>query len=144
MISLEAYVLFLKKTVTWVVIILALLMTFIIMWSAFDVFHVVYQQIFLEPNLRLETEHLMSIFGSFLTVLIGIEIFANIIVYLTENVFHEKLVAATALTAVLRKVIILDYSLAYIHLIYAVAAAVLAVALAYWLVSRAKDRTKPK
>ncbi len=40
--------------------------------------------------------------------MIAIEIFINITVYLREDVIHVKIVMATALMAIARKVIILD------------------------------------
>ncbi|MGL1835036.1 phosphate-starvation-inducible PsiE family protein [Rhodocyclaceae bacterium SMB388] len=49
-------------------------------------------------------------FAAFLAVLIAIEIFANITLYLRDEVIHVKLVIATALMAIARKVIVLDFS----------------------------------
>ena len=46
--------------------------------------------------------------GTFMAVLIAIEIFINITVYLRDDVIHVKIVLATALMAIARKVIILD------------------------------------
>ena len=43
-----------------------------------------------------------------MAVLIAIEIFINIMVYLREDVIHVKIVLATTLMAIARKVIILD------------------------------------
>lgn len=48
-------------------------------------------------------------FGAFMVVLIAIGIFQNIILYLRHDVIHVKIVLATALMAIARKVIILDY-----------------------------------
>ena len=123
----------LKKTVKYIVTALAVLMTAVIFWGALDVAILLYEQLAMEPFLRIGTEHLLTVFGSFLTVLIAIEIFLNITLYLTKNMFHVQLVVATALTAVARKVIVLDYSVASAPLIYAMAAIVLSVGIAYWV-----------
>jgi uncharacterized membrane protein (DUF373 family) len=53
--------------------------------------------------------------------------------------FHVQLVVATALTAVARKVIVLEYSVATAPLIYAMAALVMAVAIAYWVANRKQE-----
>lgn len=123
----------LKKTVGYGVKILAILMTLVIFWAIGDVIFVLYQLVVAEPFLRLGNEHLLTIFASFLTVLIAIEIFINIVIYLNKSMFHVDLVVATALTAVARKVIVLDYSNARPELIYGLAAVILAVGIAYWL-----------
>ena len=69
-----------------------------------------------------------------MAVLIAIEIFVNIVSYLRDDVIHVRIVLATALMAIARKVIILDYSTTGPQYIYATAAVVAAMALAYWLV----------
>ncbi len=66
--------------------------------------------------------------GAFMAVLIAIEIFVNIVSYLREDLIHVRIVLATALMAVARKVIILDYS-PHRQYIYATAAVVAAMAL---------------
>jgi uncharacterized membrane protein (DUF373 family) len=45
-----------------------------------------------------------------MVVLIAIEIFQNIILYLRDEVIHLKKVFSTVLMAIARKVIILDYN----------------------------------
>ena len=71
-----------------------------------------------------------------MAVLIAIEIFVNIVSYLRDDVIHVRIVLATALMAIARKVIILDYSTTSSEYVYATAAVVAAMALAYWLVVR--------
>jgi len=126
----------LKKIVKYIVTFMAVMMTAVIFWGALDVAILLVQQLGTEPFLRIGSEHLLSVFGSFLTVLIAIEIFLNIILYLTKNMFHVQLVIATALTAVARKVIVLDYSVVSTPLIFAMAAIVLAVGIAYWIANQ--------
>lgn len=43
---------------------------------------------------------ILATFGAFMAVLIAIEIFINIIIYLREDVIHVKIVMATALMAI--------------------------------------------
>lgn len=47
-------------------------------------------------------------FGAFMAVLIAIEIFVNITVYLREDVIHVKIVMATALMGIAGEIMILD------------------------------------
>ena len=53
---------------------------------------------------------ILATFGVFMVVLIAIEIFQNIILYLRDDVIHVKIVLSTALMAIARKVIILVYN----------------------------------
>ena len=136
MISHDALIPVLKKTVQYIIMFLAVLITAVIFWSSLDVAILLYQQLVAEPFLRLGIDHLLPVFESFLTVLIAIEIFLNIILYLTKNMFHVKLVIATGLTAVARKVIVLEYSVTPAPVIYAIAAVTLAMGIVYWVVTQ--------
>ena len=89
--------------------------------------------------LRFPLFSLFLFVGAFLAVLIAIEIFINIILYLRDDVIHVKLVTATALMAIARKVIVLDFKTINHHYVYATAAVVLALGITYWLISVKKD-----
>ena len=73
---------------------------------------------------------------AFLVVLIAIEIFLNITLYLREDVIHVRLVVATALMAIARKVIVFDFKELRFEYILATAAVVLALGVTYWLLTR--------
>jgi len=88
---------------------LAVLSTFVIVWSIMDVVWVMYRRLSQPPILVLSPNDILFIFGALLVVLIAIGIFINITLYLREDVIHVKLVIATALMAIARKVIVLDY-----------------------------------
>ncbi|MCJ7687324.1 MAG: phosphate-starvation-inducible PsiE family protein [Desulfobacteraceae bacterium] len=81
----------------------------------------------------MKVSDILSLFGAVLVVLIAIEIFFNITLYLREDVIHVRLVVATALMAIARKVIVLDYKELGPHYIYATGAVVLALGITYWL-----------
>jgi len=57
----------------------------------------------------LSIDELLATFGAFLAVLIAIEIFLYITLYIRSNAIPVKLVVATALMAISRKVIVFDY-----------------------------------
>lgn len=115
---------------------LAVLMTGVIVFGVVDVCYVLYKRLMDEPKGLLEITDILATFGAFMAVLIAIEIFVNIVSYLRDDVIHVRIVLATALMAIARKVIILDYSTTSPQYIYATAAVVAAMALAYWLILR--------
>jgi uncharacterized membrane protein (DUF373 family) len=98
---------FLNKTIKFAVKILAVLMVLVIIWGIGDVIYVLYKRLMLPPVFLLSISDILATFGAFLAVLIAIEIFINITIYIRNDVLPVKLVVATALMAISRKVIIL-------------------------------------
>lgn len=121
---------------------LAVLMVIVIFWGVLDVFYVIYKQISKPPYMLLAVSDIFKVFSAFLVVLIAIEIYQNIILYLRTDVIPIKLVIATALMAIARKVIIIDLKeVAAIH-VFSIAAVVLALGVTYYLVGlQHKDST---
>ncbi|MDN3556984.1 phosphate-starvation-inducible PsiE family protein [Halomonas maura] len=116
--------------------VLAVLMVFVILWGIFDVIYVLYQQLISPPFLLLEVGDIFRLFGAFMVVLIAIEIFINIRLYLGTDVLPIQLVIATALMAIARKVIVLDIETVSAEYVFAIAAVVLALGVTHWLVAR--------
>jgi uncharacterized membrane protein (DUF373 family) len=116
--------------------ILAVLMTLVIIWSVADVGWVLYERVMISPVGLLNVNDILALFGTFMATLIAIEIFLNIVLYLRDDVLHVKLVLATALMAIARKVIVLDYKTLEPEYIWATAAVVFALSIGYWLVAR--------
>lgn len=130
----ERFVGWLKKSIRWAVRALAVLMMLVIWWGVADVVYVLVERMSVHPYMLLNISDILATFGAFMAVLIAIEIFVNIVSYLQENVIHIKIVLATAFMAVARKVIVLDYKEISADYVYATAALVLALSVAYWLV----------
>ena len=116
--------------------VLAILMTLVIIWGVADVFYVFYTRLFTPPVMLLNVSDIFAIFAAFMVVLIAVEIFINIRMYLGSNTLPIKLVIATALMAIARKVIVLDLAATESIYVFGIAAVVVALALAYWLVGR--------
>jgi uncharacterized membrane protein (DUF373 family) len=98
-----------------------------------------YKQLLEPPVMLLSIHDIFVIFGAFLAVLIAIEIFLNITLYLRKDVIHVEMVIATALMAIARKVIVFDYKVTQYSYIWATAAVVLALGITYWLLTKKKD-----
>lgn len=113
---------FLHRIIRVAVKILAVLMVLVIVWGIGDVIYVLYQRLAQPPFLLLQINDILATFGAFLAVLIGIEIFVNISMYLSNNVIPVRLVIATALMAIARKVIIFDFEQLTPDFIYGTAA----------------------
>lgn len=125
----------LMVVINYAVRLLAVLMTLLILWGVVDVVYVFYERLFAEPFMLLTVSDILTIFGSFMAVLIAVEIFLNITVYIKYEALPIKMVIATALMAISRKIIILDFKELDWPYIIAIAAAVLSLGLTYWLIS---------
>jgi uncharacterized membrane protein (DUF373 family) len=130
----EPLIHFLQKIIRVAVRLLAVLMTAVILWGVIDVCWVLYQKLVKPPVMMLTINDILATFGAFMAVLIAIEIFVNIVIYLRSDIIHVKIVLATALMAIARKVIILDFEEISPDYVWATAGVTLAMAIAYWLV----------
>ena len=127
---------FLHRVIRIAVKVLAILMVLVIVWGIGDVIYVLYQRLTQPPFLLLQINDILATFGAFLAVLIAVEIFINISMYLSTNVIPVRLVIATALMAIARKVIIFDFDEITPPFIYGTAAVVLALGITYWLITK--------
>ncbi len=130
----EPLIQILRTVVRIAIRILAVLMTIVILWGVADVIMVLYQELKTPPVMMLTISDILTLFGAFMAVLIAIEILINIIIYLRDDVIHLKIVMATALMAISRKVIIMDFTTISAEYVFAVAAVALSMSVGYWLV----------
>ncbi|WP_232461215.1 phosphate-starvation-inducible PsiE family protein [Cellvibrio sp. PSBB006] len=115
----------------------AVIMVFVIIWGVADIVYVLYQRLKEPPFLLLEINDILATFGAFMAVLIAIEIYHNLVLYVQDN--HNsrlavEIVLATALMAAARKVIVFDYNEMAYHYVYATGAVILALSIAYYYI----------
>ncbi|WP_236250379.1 phosphate-starvation-inducible PsiE family protein [Microbulbifer sp. ALW1] len=122
--------------------VLAILMALVILWAVADVVLVMYQRLSTPPVFLLDHNDLFDVFGAFMLVLIAIEIFVNIRLYLGTNVIPVQLVLATALMAIARKVIVMDLDDIDVMYILGIGVVTLSLGVTYWLVAK-KERREP-
>lgn len=126
----------LQRVIHWSVRALSILMVFVIIMGVVDVFWIIYEKLTSPPFFILTISDMLATFGAFMAVLIAIEIFINITVYLRDNVIHVKIVMATALMAIARKVIIIDIESMSPNYLFAISSVVLAMSIGYWLIHK--------
>ncbi|EWG98132.1 membrane protein [Halomonas sp. BC04] len=126
----------LHRIIRFAVKVLSILMVLVIIWGVIDVVYMLYTRLMTPPFMLFEVSDIFAIFSAFMVVLIAIEIFINIRLYLGTNMLPIQLVIATALMAIARKVIIMDTDYVTAMEIMAIAAVVLALGITHWLVTR--------
>jgi len=100
---------FLHNIISLAVKVLAVLMLAVIVWGIGDDIYVLYQRLLDPPFLLISISDILATFAAFLAVLIAIESFINITLYLKTDVIPVRLVVASAVMTISRKVIILDF-----------------------------------
>jgi len=97
------------------------------------------------PHFLLSIQEMLTVFGVFPLVLIGIELFETMEIYIKENVVHIEVVLTVALIALARKVIILDVKKLESTTLLAIAALILSLAIGYYLIRKASrfDGSQP-
>ena len=114
-------------------------MGIVLMLSAVEVGIIIINQLsnpFESNGILIDINGLKEIFGFFLIVLIGFELYETVKLYLKENVFHGEVILLVSLIAVARKVIILDYTEEDPMSIIAIAALIAAISLGYYLLKK--------
>jgi uncharacterized membrane protein (DUF373 family) len=113
---------------------LAITMLIVIMVIMFDLVRFLATDLLLSEPKGFFSSSLSEIFGLFLSVLIALEILENITAYLKEHVVQVELVIVTSLTAVARKIIILDLEKVTGVSLIGLAIAILSLSISYWIV----------
>ncbi|NJR40643.1 MAG: hypothetical protein HC781_19705 [Leptolyngbyaceae cyanobacterium CSU_1_4] len=115
--------------------ILSLIMVGVVLFSIIDLVIVLSKEL-VSPFSGDFSTSLLKIFGLFLNILIALEITQNITSYLSDHIIQIEMVIITSLIAVARKIIILDFAKISDTELLALAAAILALSVCYWLVRR--------
>ena len=99
---------FIAKFEKLVYLILIILLGVVILFSISELIGLIYSGLFVDSIYRLDNHELVSLFGFFLLVIIGIELLETLKTYLQENTIHFEIVILVALIAIARKVILLE------------------------------------
>jgi uncharacterized membrane protein (DUF373 family) len=113
---------------------LVAMMALIILISTIELGYLLVKDIVSPPVFFLEIEQLLDLFGFFLLILIGIELLETIKAYLQDKVVHSEIVLEVALIAIARKVIILDLKEYDSVVILGIAALIITISGAYYIV----------
>ena len=115
---------------------LILMMSVIVLLSTVELGWIILRDIVTPPVVLLDIDELLDVFGFFLLVLIGVELLETIKTYFVEHVIHAEVVIEVAMIAIARKVIILDVKELPSLTLLGIAAIIITLAVAYWVVKR--------
>ena len=118
-------------------LILTVLFGIIVTVSICELVLVVYDALVVTTPLLLENDELLSIFGYFLLVLIGIELLATVSAYINDNVIHVEIVIMIAIIAVVRGVILVDPKTINAMTMFGTAAIIFTLCSGYYFLKKA-------
>jgi uncharacterized membrane protein (DUF373 family) len=127
---------YLKKFEQIIVSILMVLMALVVLLSTVELGWAIAKNVMTPPFGLLDVDGILDIFGYFLIVLIGIELLGTMTAYFVEHVVHSEVVVEVAMIAVARKVVILDVKELDSMTVIAIAAIIVAMAVAYFVIKR--------
>lgn len=126
-----------KKFERIVVSALMVMMGMVVLLATIELGWILVKDIISPPVILLDVEELLELFGLFLLVLIGVELFETIQTYYLERIIRVEVVVTVAIIAISRKVIILDYKTLSSFTFLDVGGVILALAIAYYLIKKA-------
>ncbi|MFC1835523.1 phosphate-starvation-inducible PsiE family protein [Thermodesulfobacteriota bacterium] len=112
---------------------LLVMMAIVVFLATLELCYILIKDIIKPPILILEINDLLEIFGMFMLVLIGLELFESIQVYHKDRIIRVEVVIMVAIIAVSRKVIILDYKSLSSFTLLQVGVGILCLGLTYML-----------
>ena len=118
------------------------LMAIVVASATLEVAYEIATNIFEPPGFFIGVNDLFDVFGLFLMVLIGLELMTSIHFYIKDNNIHAELILLVAMTAITRKVVILDASATEPMMLFGIGFVIIALAVGYYLVSRSGPNQK--
>ena len=126
-----------KRFERMIILSLVVMMAFVLLLATVELGWIIVKDVVTPPLFLLEIDELIEIFGLFMLVLIGIELLETIIrTYVDRSTEHVTIVIAVALIAIARKVIVLDVQEFTGNILLGIAAVIIALAGAYYLIRR--------
>jgi len=121
-------------------IILLLFMGVVVVAATLELIWLLYKDIITPPSILLGLAELFDIFGLFMMVLIAIELMSSIHMYIKNKRIHVEIIFLIGITAVIRKVVILDSNATDPMYLIGLATLLGALSAGYYLIK--KDRKK--
>lgn len=120
--------------------VLLVLMGVVVASGTIEVAYEIFTSLIDPPGFFLGVSELFDVFGLFLMVLIGLELMTSIHMYLDDHKIHAEMMFLVALTAVTRKIVIIDSEATDPMLIFSIGFLVIALASGYYLLRKNRHR----
>ncbi len=134
---------FLHDLEKYIAITLLVLMGVVVVSAAVEVAYEVVTSMIEPPGFFVGVAELFDIFGLFLMVLIGLELMTSIKMYLSDHTIHAEMMMLVALTAVTRKIVILDATKLEPMILFGIGFLVITLSAGYYLLKMRRKIEEP-
>lgn len=131
---------FLKRFEHFIILALLVMMIFVVFLSTIELAVILVQEMIKPPFLLLDIEEMLTVFGFFMMILIGIELMETVKIYLEKETVHVEVILMVAIIAIARKVIIIDVKEMEASALIGIAAIILALSVGYFAIRRAPQK----
>ena len=118
---------------------LLVLMAIIVLSATLEVAYEIATNMFKPPGFFIGVRDLFELFGLLLMVLIGLELMTSIRMYLNDHNIHAELMLLVAITAITRKIVILDATKIEPMVLFGIGFIILALTVGYYLIRRTRS-----
>ena len=125
-----------EKTERYIAMTMLVLLGIVVIAAVAELAYEIATDLIQPPGFFLGVAELIDIFGLFLIVLIGLELMTTIHMYLSDNRIHVEMMFLVALTAVTRKVVILDTVKSEPLLVFGIGFLILALSGGFFLIRK--------
>ena len=122
-------------------LILVVLMGLVVISATLVLGSILFKSFMESPGLFLGIGELFDLFGMFMMVLIAIELMSSIYVYCTNKVVYLEMMFLIAITAVTRKIVVLDAKAIEPIAVIGIAAILAALVAGYYVVKKHQARS---
>ncbi len=116
--------------------VLLLLLVIVVVSASAEIGYVIVTELFRPPGFFLGELDLFEIFGIFLMVLIGLELISSIRIYMEDHSIHVRAMFLISLTALTRKIVVMDAGAIDPMMLFGIAALVLALSIGVYMLKR--------
>ena len=114
------------------------LMAIIVLSSTLEVAYEIALKLFEPPGFFIGVGDLFELFGLFLMVLIGLGLMTSIRMYLKDHSIRAELMLLVAITAITRKIVILDATEIEPMILFGIGFVIIALTAGYYLIRRSR------
>ena len=139
----RSYLRFIHWLENFVAKVLSLTLSIVILIALADLIFLLIDDVTKDPK-GFYNKTLIELFGSFLNILIALELLENITAYLRKHIVQLELVIVTSLIAIARKIIIFDLNKYSDTDLLALGVAIVCLAASYWLIKTVNAKNKSK
>jgi uncharacterized membrane protein (DUF373 family) len=123
-----------ERVEKYAAIALLVLMGVVVFSAIIEVAWVLLSALMEPPGFFLGVTELFDVFGLFLMVLIGLELMSSVHMFMKDHMIHAEMMFLVAMTAVARKIVIMDSTNLDPMTVFAIGFLVLALSGGYYLV----------